>query len=298
MRRSALPALLLSCLAACSGESRALQSVRPGLSSVAFDDLPDLKKVAAAPQPPPPKPHAWTPENPPFVYPLPFDHGVRKDHGGNGNFLAPRSHGKHNGIDFLAPVGTDLLAICSGRAKSAMRGGYGRTVQLVCKLPADLGGDEDLYVSFFYAHLDKTSIQVGYQDVKAGAKIGTVGKTGNASGADVMPHLHLEAIVRGSQAEALAEHHSGLEPKAKEATDTFFADLQSACLHPAHLTSEGDIRRERRVDPYLLLTCAARPKPTLTTPDTEPLRSASIKWSNHYASTTFDVDEGPRLAGE
>lgn len=301
MRRVLLVGLALPCVVACSGKNAIVTgfvsangsaAATPESTAAPEAALPDLQKVR--PSDPVEAKKAWVPDDTPYVFPLPFDWGIRKDTGGTGSFLAPRAHGKHNGIDFLASVGTPLLAACNGKAKSATRGGYGKTVQLVCKLPADLGGDEGLYVSFFYAHLDKTSIDEKYESVTAGEKIGTVGKTGNASGPEIMPHLHLEVIVRGSESEALSEPHKGLESKAKKAADVFFEHVQEECLEPAGFTSHDAIRRERRVDPFILLMCASKPKPKLEAPTNESLKEAAVKWSEHYASTGFDVDLGPR----
>lgn len=251
----------------------------------------DLRKTTREPATPP-----WTPTDPTWIYVLGTDLGIRADEGGNGGFLAPRSHGKHNGVDFLAPVGAPLLAACSGKAKSDKRGGYGTVVQLVCKLPDKLGGDQDLYASLFYAHLSKTSIPREWTTVKAGAKIGAVGKTGNAAGPKIKPHLHLEVIIQAGEEKALEEHHSGLDADAKDATDTFFAHLAEACLEPAKFKStmgEG-MRRERRVDPFVLLMCSAKPKPELEAPEKADLREAQVKWSTRYSAAGFDVDRGPR----
>ena len=99
---------------------------------------PELKKVVVAETP------KFVPQDPALAYVLGVDLGVRSDRGGKGFFLAPRAHGKHNGIDFLAALGTPVLAACDGKAKSDTRGGYGHVVQLVCKLPNQLGGDEGL----------------------------------------------------------------------------------------------------------------------------------------------------------
>jgi murein DD-endopeptidase MepM/ murein hydrolase activator NlpD len=292
MRQRLVPAaLVLFSFGACSPKSQVAR-VEAGFRSTAIDVPPALSKPAPV-EAPTAKTPAWTPAHPSFVYPLPFDYGIRKDVGGSGYFLAPRKHGKHNGVDLLAPVGTPITAACSGKAKSAMRGGFGRTVQLVCKLPEELGGDQGLYVSLFFAHLERTPVHQSYEDVKSGATIGFVGKTGNAAGPEITPHLHLEAIVRGSLADALREHHSGVDPKAAKAADLFFEELEKACIGPSHLRSEGDIRRERRVDPFVLLTCAAKPKPPLTEPNDAELRMAALKWSTHYASSAFDVDAGP-----
>jgi len=250
----------------------------------------ELKKTVAEPAVPP-----WSPDSPAWSYVLGVDYGIRSDDGGQGYFLAPRAHGKHNGIDFLAPVGTPLLAACSGKAKSARRGGYGNVVQLVCKLPDDLGGDEGLHASLFYAHLGRTNVPSDWVHVKAGSKLGTVGKTGNASGPKIKPHLHLEVIVQGSERSAQEEDHAGTDPKAKAAADRFFELLGDECLDPARFRSNGtEVRRERRADPFVLLTCASKPKPELSEPEAPELRQAQVKWSAHYQAGGFDVDRGPR----
>jgi murein DD-endopeptidase MepM/ murein hydrolase activator NlpD len=262
-------------------------------TAIPAGEEPALAKREPAPEPPP-KPR-WAPRAPTWTFPLPVDHGLRTDDGGQGQFLAPRAHGKHNGIDLLAPVGTSVLAACSGKARSDQRGGYGRVVQLVCPVPTDLsGGDMDLHVSLFYAHLDKTSVPKTWKSVKAGQPLGTVGKTGNAAGPKIKPHLHLEMIVRSTEDAALAETHSGADAEAGKAADAFFASLHEECMEPAHLTARAEVRRERRVDPFVMLVCASRPKPAFTVPEAKPLREAAMKWSKFYASAAFDVDEGPR----
>jgi murein DD-endopeptidase MepM/ murein hydrolase activator NlpD len=288
------------CLSACSRGSVAKLDQRlalgPPAAAVAdsapgtvVEEPPSLKKVVH--DPPPPR---WAPPDPAWSYVLPLDYGIRADEGGSGHFLAPRKHGKHNGVDFLAPVGTATFAACDGKARTAMRGGYGRTVQLVCKLPADLGGDRGLYVSLFYAHLDKSTVPDKWTPVKSGAKIGAVGKTGNAAGPKIKPHLHLEAIIRTSEEEAMNEKHAGVDPKAGSRADSYFEALRDKCLSPAHFSSTGDVRRERRADPFMLLVCAAKPKPDLVAPPDEHLREAAVRWSEHYAALGFDVDAGPR----
>lgn len=249
----------------------------------------ELKKVVPETPVPP-----WAPKDPTWTYVLAVDYGIRSDDGGKGNFLAPRAHGKHNGIDFLAPVGTPLLAACSGKARSLKRGGYGNVVQLVCKLPEHLGGDEGLFASLFYAHLSKTPIPEEWTGVKAGTKIGAVGKTGNASGPKIKPHLHFEIVVRESERAAKDEKHSGLDAKGKAATDLFLQKLEDECLEPAKFQPHSGVRRERRPDPYVVLTCAGKPKPDLAEPSSNDLRDAQVKWSAHYTAKGFDVDRGPR----
>lgn len=290
MVRRGLVCALLG-LAGCSAsEAGKLEGILPpaAISAVA-EPAPELKKVVVAETP------KFAPRDPELSYVLGVDLGVRSDDGGKGWFLAPRAHGKHNGIDFLASLGTPVLAACDGKARSDTRGGYGRVVQLVCKLPKDLGGDEGLHASFFYAHLDKTVPPKGWTHVRAGQKLGTVGKTGNAAGTKIKPHLHLELIIRGSAEEALGESHSGADKKAAAANDRFLELLAEECLDPAKFGAvRGDIRRERRVDPFVLLMCTAKPKPDLTEPSDDVLKTAQQRWSEHYVAGGFDVDSGPR----
>ncbi|NUO52115.1 MAG: M23 family metallopeptidase [Polyangiaceae bacterium] len=290
MLRRGLVCAIVS-LAGCSAsEANRLEGILPpaAISAVA-QPAPELKKVVVAETP------KFAPRDPALAYVLGVDMGVRSDDGGKGFFLAPRAHGKHNGIDFLAPVGTPVLAACDGKARSDNRGGYGHVVQLVCKLPNHLGGDEGLHASFFYAHLDKSVPPKGWTHVRAGQKLGTVGKTGNASGPKIKPHLHLELIIRGSAEEALAETHSGANKNAAAATDRFLELLAEECLEPAKFAAvHGEIRRERRADPFVVLMCAAKPKPDLTEPSDSVLKAAQTRWSEHYVAGGFDVDAGPR----
>ena len=44
--------------------------------------------------------------------------------------MAPRTHGKHNGLDLLAPIGTALRSPCSGSAKSAVSRSFGKWVKV------------------------------------------------------------------------------------------------------------------------------------------------------------------------
>jgi hypothetical protein len=286
--RAALAALVI--MGCSGGEARTVElPMPPALGSAALFPPPELKKTVAAPTPP------FRPKDPSLVFVLGKDFGLRSDDGGKGHFLAPRAHGRHNGIDLLAPVGTPLLAACTGRARSDDRGGYGRVVQVVCALPDALGGDEGLHASFFYAHLDQTLVPKRWTPVRAGQKVGTVGKTGNAAGPKIRPHVHLELIVRASEEEALEERHAGGLPEANAAADRFFELLEAECTTPARLRAHaGEIRRERRADPYVVLMCGGKPKPELAEPEDHVLKAAQSRWSQHYTAEGFDVDLGPR----
>jgi murein DD-endopeptidase MepM/ murein hydrolase activator NlpD len=99
-------------------------------------------------------------------------------------FGAPRGEVRHQGIDLSAPQGTAVRATAPGRVDIAHRmGGWGRVVLL------DHGDGWQTR----YAHLKRIKVKEGDR-VDRGSVIGTVGKTGNASGF----HLHYEVIKDGT----------------------------------------------------------------------------------------------------
>lgn len=111
-----------------------------------------------------------------------------------GDPFGPRGNRFHAGVDLLAPRGTPVAAAAPGRVVFAGRaaGGWGRLVVV-----AHAGG-----VRTLYAHL--RSIDVGLlQNVVTGARLGTVGATGHATG----PHLHFEVRLRGAAVDPLSGLH-------------------------------------------------------------------------------------------
>lgn len=95
----------------------------------------------------------------------------------------PRGGGFHYGIDMFAPTGTPAAAVKSGYVSyMAMNGGGGNEMHLA----ADDGN------VYFYAHM--AQFVGGPRRVAQGEVIGTVGSTGNASGA----HLHFEIRMGGA----------------------------------------------------------------------------------------------------
>jgi murein DD-endopeptidase MepM/ murein hydrolase activator NlpD len=89
----------------------------------------------------------------------------------------------HKGVDYRAPRGTPVFAAGPGVVRIARRkSGYGRVIML----------DHGAGVETRYAHLQSIEVDAGTR-VSAGARIGTVGSTGRATG----PHLHFELRIDG-----------------------------------------------------------------------------------------------------
>ncbi len=84
----------------------------------------------------------------------------------------------HEGIDFTAPVGTEVYATGDGVViQSDRKGGYGKCITI----------NHGFGYSTLYAHLSRIDVKVG-QKVQRGQVIGHVGNTGKSTA----PHLHYE----------------------------------------------------------------------------------------------------------
>ena len=92
----------------------------------------------------------------------------------------------HTGIDFTAPVGTEIYATGNGViAKVEMNGrGYGNNVTI----------NHGFGYQTLYAHMSKVNVRPG-QHVLRGDVIGFVGSTGSSTG----PHCHYEVIKAGNK---------------------------------------------------------------------------------------------------
>ncbi|MBK6639829.1 MAG: M23 family metallopeptidase [Bacteroidetes bacterium] len=109
----------------------------------------------------------------------------------------------HEGIDFTAPVGTDIYAAGNGNVKEVVYGdrGYGNYV-----LISHGFGYETLY-----AHMSKVNARPG-QKVQRGDVIGNVGSTG----ASTAPHLHYEVIKQGLKINPINFFYNDLTPEEYE----------------------------------------------------------------------------------
>jgi murein DD-endopeptidase MepM/ murein hydrolase activator NlpD len=85
----------------------------------------------------------------------------------------------HEGVDFSAPIGTEIYATGDGVVISAERskGGYGNQIII----------DHGFGYKTMYAHLQAFKVRTGEQ-VKRGQVIGAIGSTGKSTS----PHLHYE----------------------------------------------------------------------------------------------------------
>ena len=136
-------------------------------------------------------------ENIPAIQPV-LNKDLKRIASGFGVRIDPvyHTHRMHTGLDFSAPIGTEIYA--TGNAKVVFVGwrqGYGNTVEL----------DHGYGYTTLYAHLYKALVRVG-QKVKRGDIIALVGNSGKSVG----PHLHYEVRI----------HNKPVDPK-----NYFFNDL-------------------------------------------------------------------------
>lgn len=145
---------------------------------------PKPKPADPAPTAPAPKPDAPAPSTAEYRSPLVDMSGIGDGYISNGGCIS-RSCGGHSGVDFTAPTGTPVRAAHAGTVLIGGAGAaYGNHVVI----------DHGNGVWTLYGHLNSIGVSAGSR-VEAGQQIGTVGSTGNSSGA----HLHFEVRTNGLQ---------------------------------------------------------------------------------------------------
>jgi murein DD-endopeptidase MepM/ murein hydrolase activator NlpD len=118
----------------------------------------------------------------PIGAPLPMALGLNSNFGPRVDPIT-RTVAQHSGIDFVAKIGTPILAAGNGTVlRAGWDGAYGLTVEIK---------HAEGYVSR-YAHASKIDVAAG-QTVTRGQKIAEVGLTGRTTGA----HLHFEVLRLG-----------------------------------------------------------------------------------------------------
>jgi len=92
------------------------------------------------------------------------------------NYGVKRTNSIHDGIDIGIPIGTDIVAVHSGRIRVSeyQNSGFGEVIVI-----------ENIELETTYAHLSRRDCQVG-DLITEGTVIGLSGNTGNSTG----PHLH------------------------------------------------------------------------------------------------------------
>jgi len=109
---------------------------------------------------------------------------------------------KHEGIDFIAPSGTNIVAAAGGVViRAEWHQGYGNMVEI------DHGND----MTTLYAHASKLRVGVG-DIVRHNQHIADVGSTGRSTGA----HLHFEVHVKGVPQNPAKFLAGGARPKARQ----------------------------------------------------------------------------------
>jgi murein DD-endopeptidase MepM/ murein hydrolase activator NlpD len=104
----------------------------------------------------------------------------------------------HTGLDFTAPIGTEIYATGDGVVKSPDGGsGYGLHIVI----------DHGFGYQTLYAHMSRMAVRPGTK-VKRGQIIGYVGNTGVSSG----PHLHYEVIKNGQKVNPAYYFYNDLSP--------------------------------------------------------------------------------------
>ncbi|MDR2854104.1 MAG: M23 family metallopeptidase [Prevotellaceae bacterium] len=105
----------------------------------------------------------------------------------------------HAGMDFTAPIGTDVYATGNGRVILAnWNSGYGSCVEI----------DHGYGYVTLYGHLSKVLVREG-QTVKRGDIIGLVGSTGKSTG----PHLHYEVHLNNAVMNPANFYYKDLSPE-------------------------------------------------------------------------------------
>ncbi len=109
----------------------------------------------------------------------------------------------HWGVDFTAPVGTEIY--CTGNGKvidvTHERRGYGYHVVV----------DHGFGYKTLYAHMSRIVVKKG-QKINRGEVLGYIGNTGTSSG----PHLHYEVIKNGQKVNPINFFYNDLSPEEYE----------------------------------------------------------------------------------
>lgn len=139
-------------------------------------------------------------ENIPAIQPV-RNQDLKRVASGYGMRIDPVYHVRkfHQGMDFSAPIGTEIYATGNAKVKfSGWKQGYGNTVIL----------DHGFGYETLYAHLYKSLVRKG-QKVRRSDIIALVGNTGKSTG----PHLHYEVRLNGKPVDPRNYYFYDLSPE-------------------------------------------------------------------------------------
>ncbi len=139
-------------------------------------------------------------ENIPAIQPV-MNKDLTRVASGYGMRIDPVYHVRkfHQGMDFSAPIGTEIYATGNAKVKfSGWKQGYGNTVIL----------DHGFGYETLYAHLYKSLVRKG-QKVRRSDIIALVGNTGKSTG----PHLHYEVRLNGKPVDPRNYYFYDLSPE-------------------------------------------------------------------------------------
>lgn len=139
-------------------------------------------------------------ENIPAIQPV-LNKDLKRVASGFGVRIDPVYHVRkfHQGMDFTAPIGTEIFATGNATVKfTGWKQGYGNTVVL----------DHGFGYETLYAHLYKSLVRTG-QKVRRSDIIALVGNTGKSTG----PHLHYEVRLNGKPVDPRNYYFYDLSPE-------------------------------------------------------------------------------------
>jgi len=130
-------------------------------------------------------------------------------------YRTPRMHW---GLDFTAPVGTDVYVTADGVVEKTenIAWGYGKNIVV----------DHGYGYKTRYAHLSAIKVQEG-QKVQRGQVIGLLGSTGKSTG----PHLHYEVEKDGTKVNPMSYFFNDLSP---EEYDQMIQQSQQSTVNDGH----------------------------------------------------------------
>ncbi|MBK5284947.1 MAG: M23 family metallopeptidase [Bacteroidia bacterium] len=111
----------------------------------------------------------------------------------------------HSGIDFTAPMGTEIYATGNGVVEKVELNGHGYGSNVII--------NHDFGYQTLYGHMSKIKVRQG-QKISRGDIIGYVGNSGTSTG----PHLHYEVIRNGDKVNPVNFFFNDLTPEEYERT--------------------------------------------------------------------------------